>query len=149
MKMVSLSVIALCFGGLLIACSSDDSSGSGGSGASACKPANGTYKVKYRKDGAGTGTCADIPETTIEIKDSSGDGGTSQTASGCTSVTNNATCTNTTTCSNTQGGMTVESKTETKFSSGSVSGSMEQKVSGSPGGAADSNCKYTFTWTKQ
>lgn len=144
MKMVPLFVVALSLTGLMAACSDDDSSSGG---AAACKPANGTYKVKYTKEASSTGTCPDIPETTVTISDSTGDGGTGTTATGCTSTTDNASCTNTTKCSNTQGGITVESNSSTKFSGGSVTGTTETKTTGSPAG--DSNCKYSFSWTKQ
>lgn len=147
MKKVSLFVLVLSCVGVVAACSDDDASSGGG--ASACKPSNGQYKVKYTKDSSSTGTCPDIPETTITISDSTGDGGTGSTTPGCTTSTDTSSCTNTTKCSNTQSGMTVESNSTTKFSGGSVSGSTETKTTGSPGGAADSDCKYTFTWTKQ
>lgn len=126
----------------------DGGSGSTGSSTStSCTPPDGTYTVHYTKDSSSVGTCANIPDQTVKLPAPATDAGSSSAAN-CSSQTDDSTCETTTTCSYTTGGITSDSDFSfTVNSDGTMSGTSETKITGSPAG--DSDCKYSFTYTKQ
>ena len=145
MKIAALCIVTMSLGGLLLACSSDSTTGTGSG--SSCTPAEGSYKVHYTKDSSSTGKCVDIPDSTITVKASDGGTGEGTVPAGCTSTTDKAACTNTTKCTQTTSGITIDTNSTTKVSGSGISGTTETTTKGSPAG--DSSCKYAFTWTKQ